>query len=105
MQRWLDSIADLLQGTSSGVDPENHTDCMQDLGEVLAQEKNFTAGFEELKTLDPLLVDFTDAAVMSGFRTKVQSMQMMKSELKQQVDSYREVLQRYVLIIKKKNQI
>lgn len=98
MQKWLDSVADLLQGTGSGVDPENHTDCMQDLEEVLAQEKNFTAGLEELKTLDPLLVDWMDAAVMSGFRKKVQTMQTMKSELKQQVDAYREVLQRFVLI-------
>lgn len=99
MQKWLDSVAGLLHGTGSGVDPENLSDCMQDLEEVVAQEKNFTAGFEELKTLDPLLVDYIDAAVMSELREMIQSMQVKKTELKHEVDAYREVLQRYVLLL------
>lgn len=94
MQKWLHSVADLLHGTGSGVDPENLSDCVQDLEEVVAQEKNFTAGSEELKALDPLLVDYIDAMGMSELREKIRSMHVKKTELKHQVDAYREVLQR-----------
>ncbi|CAI5683845.1 unnamed protein product [Oreochromis niloticus] len=94
MQKWLDSAAALLQRATTGVELENQPDCAQDLEEILAQEKNFKAGLEEFRTLDPLLVDFLEAGVMSGLREKVNAMQLRSTEVKQQVDTYREVLER-----------
>jgi len=97
MQKWLNSAAALLHGATSGVELDNHTDCLRDLQETSAQENNFAAGVEELMTLDPLLTDFVEAGVMSGLREKVQAMQLRRIEVKQQVEAYREVLQRCVL--------
>lgn len=96
MQKWLDSAAAVLQGASSGVELENQTDCVQDLEEISAQEKNFTAGLEEMRTLDPLLEEFMEAGAMSE---KVEAMQLRNREVKQQLDAYREVLQRCVLML------
>lgn len=75
---------------------ENQTDCVQDLEEISAQEKNFTAGLEDLGTLDPLLEDFMEARAMSELREKVEAMQLRNTEVKQQLDAYREELQRCV---------
>ncbi|KAG7239212.1 hypothetical protein INR49_029965 [Caranx melampygus] len=94
MQKWLESAAVLLQRGSSGVELENQTDCVQDLEEISVQEKSFTAGLDELRVLDPLLVDFMEPGVMSGLRETVETMQMRNTEVKQQLDAYREVLQR-----------
>lgn len=77
---------------------ENQTDCMRDLEEISAQEKNFTAGLEELRTWEPLLVNFVDTEVMSKLVEKVEAMQLRKTEVKQQLEAYREVQQRYVLM-------
>ncbi|XP_074471039.1 nesprin-1-like isoform X4 [Sebastes fasciatus] len=93
MQKCLDSAAALLQRASSGVDLENQTDCAQDLEDLSAQEKNFTAGLEELRTLDPLLEDFMEAGAMGELREKVEAMLLRNTEVKQQLDAYREVLQ------------
>ncbi len=78
---------------------ENRTDCVRDLEEISAQEKNFPAGFEELRTLDPLLEDFMEAVAMSELREKVEAMQLRKTEVKQQLDAYGGVLQRCVLVL------
>ncbi|MED6283585.1 hypothetical protein CHARACLAT_010424, partial [Characodon lateralis] len=94
MQEWLDKIATLLHETRSGVEIEFHKDCMRDLEIILAQETNFTTSSEEIKTLDPLLVDLVEGGVLKQIRKKIQSMQQMKKEVKLQVDVYREVLQR-----------
>ncbi|XP_039981881.1 nesprin-1-like isoform X4 [Xiphias gladius] len=94
MQKWLDSAAALLQRVSSEVELENHTDCMLDLEEISAQEKRFTAGLEEQRTLDSLLVDFMEPRVMSGLREKVEKLHLRNTEVKHQLDAYREVLQR-----------
>ncbi|XP_063352154.1 nesprin-1 isoform X7 [Pelmatolapia mariae] len=94
MQKWLDSAAALLQRATTGVELENQADCAQDLEEILAKEKNFKAGLDEFGTLDPLLVDFLEAGVMRGLREKVNTMQLRSTEVKQQVDTYREVLER-----------
>lgn len=98
MQKWLDSAAALLQRVSSEVELENHTDCMLDLEEISAQEKRFTAGLEEQRTLDSLLVDFMEPRVMSGLREKVEKLHLRNTEVKHQLDAYREVLQRCVLM-------
>lgn len=97
MQKWLDSAAALLQRVTTGVELENQADCAQDLEEILAKEKNFKAGLQEFGTLDPLLVDFLEAGVMSGLREKVNTMQLRRTKVQQQVDTYREVLERCVL--------
>lgn len=97
MQEWLDSTAALLHGASSGVELENLTGLMRDLEETSAQEKNFAAGLEEMRTLDSLLVDFLKAGVISELREKVQAVQLRSTEVKQQVDAYRGMLQRCVL--------
>lgn len=96
MQKWLESAAVLLQMGSSGVELENQADGVQDLEEISVQEKNFTAGLEELRALDPLLVDLMEPGVMTGLRETVETMQMRNTEVKQQLDAYREVLQRCV---------
>ena len=96
MQKWLDSAAALPLRASSGLELENQTDCVRDLEEIKAQEKSFTVALEELRTLDPLLVDFTEPGVRSG--EKVEKMQLKNTEVKHQLDAYREVLQRCVLM-------
>lgn len=88
----------LLQRATSGVELENQADCTRDLEEISNEEKSFTAGFEECRALDPLLVDFVEAGVMSGLRGNVQALQLRSTEVKQQVDAYREVLLRWVFI-------
>lgn len=93
MHTWLDSAASVLQRVSSGVE----TDCVQDLEEISAQEESFTAGLEELRSLDPLLGEFMPAETTSELRQKVEAMQNRKTEVKQQLDGYRDVLQRCVL--------
>ncbi|XP_071335456.1 nesprin-1 isoform X2 [Trachinotus anak] len=98
MQAWLDSAAVLLQRASSGVELEDQSDCVRDLEEISAQEKSFTAGLEELRALDPLLGDFMESGVMSGLREKVETMQMRNTEVKHQLDAYREVLQRCTVL-------
>ncbi|XP_027896443.1 nesprin-1 isoform X8 [Xiphophorus couchianus] len=94
MREWLDNVSTLLHETRSGVEIENRKDRMQNVEEILAQEKNFTTSAEEIRTLDPLLVDFVEAEELKQIRTKIQSMQQMKEEVTQQVEAYREVLQR-----------
>ncbi|XP_031731325.1 nesprin-1 isoform X8 [Anarrhichthys ocellatus] len=93
MQKCLDSAAALLQRASSGVDLENQTDCVWDVDDISAQEKNFTTGLEELRTLDPLLEDFMKTEAMGEFREKVEAMLLRNTEVKQQLDVYREMLQ------------
>lgn len=99
MQTWLDSAAAVLQRASSGVELENQTDCARDLEEISAKEKNFTAGFGELRTLDPLLDDFMEAVAMSELREKVEAMRLRNTEVRQQLDAYGDVLQRCVLVL------
>uniref|UniRef100_A0A3P8TBY5 Spectrin repeat containing nuclear envelope protein 1 n=1 Tax=Amphiprion percula TaxID=161767 RepID=A0A3P8TBY5_AMPPE len=94
MQIGSDSAEALLQRASSGVELENQTDCERDLEEFSAQQKISTAALEELRALDLLLVDFVEAGVMSVLREKTQAMQLKNTEVKQQVDAYREVLRR-----------
>lgn len=77
---------------------DSQTDCVRDLEEISAQEKSFTAGVDELRTLDPLLVDLMELGVMSGLREKVETMQQRKTEVKHQLDAHREVLHRCVLM-------
>ncbi|XP_049914520.1 nesprin-1 [Epinephelus moara] len=93
MQKCLDSAAAVLQRASSGVDLENQTDCAQDLEDISAQEKSFTAGLEELRTLDPLLEDFMEAGAMGELRKKVEAVLLRNTEVKQHLDTYRDVLQ------------
>ncbi|CAJ1078482.1 nesprin-1 [Xyrichtys novacula] len=92
-QTWLDSAAAVLQRASSGVELENQTDCVHDLEEILVQEKDFTAGLEELKTLDPLLEEIMQTRVMSELREKVKAVHLRWTEVKQQLEAHREVLQ------------
>lgn len=97
MQKWLDSAVALLQRTSSGIDPDNHSDCLLELDEILDQEKSFTAGLDQLKTLNLLLVDFMETEEMSNLRHKVETVRLRDTDVKQQLDAHREVLQRCVL--------
>lgn len=98
MQKCLDCAADFLQRASLGVELEKQTDCMRDLEEISAQENNFTTVLEELRTWEPLLADFVDTEVMSDLREKVEAMQLRNTEVKQQLEAYREVQQRCVLM-------
>ncbi|XP_037304616.2 nesprin-1 isoform X8 [Pungitius pungitius] len=93
MQTCLDSAAALLQRASSGVDLENQADCVWEVEDVSAWETNFTTGFEELSTLDPLLENFIKAEAMGEFREKVMAMLLRNTEIKKQLDAYREMLQ------------
>lgn len=99
MHTWLDSAASVLQRASLGVELENQTDCVRDLEEISARENNFTAALEELRSLNPQLEDFMQAGAMSELREKVEATQLRKTEVKQQLDAYREVLQRCVLVL------
>lgn len=98
MQTCLDSAAALLQRNSSGVDLENQADCVWEVEDVSAWETNFTTGLEELSTLDPLLEDFVKEEAMGEFREKVKAMLLRNTEVKQQLDAYRQMLQRCVLL-------
>lgn len=98
MQTWLDSAAAVLQRASSGVELQHHKDCVHELEEISAQEKNFTAGLEELRTLNPLLEDFMEAGAIGDLREKVEAMQQRNTEVNQQLGAYRGVLQRCVLV-------
>ncbi|XP_068610253.1 nesprin-1 [Brachionichthys hirsutus] len=93
MQTWLDSATAVLQRSSSGVPLENQADCVQDLQEISAQEKNFTAGLQEFRNVDPLLEDLMETGAMSEPRGNVDAMQLKNTELNQQLDAYRAVLQ------------
>lgn len=97
MRIWLDCTTAVLQRASSGVELENQTDCAEELEDVLAQETHFTAGLEEQRSLHPLLADFMDAGVMRELRESLDAMQLRKAEVKQQLDAYRERLQRCVI--------
>lgn len=77
---------------------ESQTDCARDLDEISAQEKTFTAGLMELRALDPVLENFTEAGAMSELREKVEALQLRKTETERQMDAYREVLQRCVSV-------
>lgn len=95
MQEWLDKAATLLHETRSGVEIENHKGCIRELEEILAQVESFTTSAEEIETLDPMLVDFVEPAVLKQLGKKIKSMQQMKEKTIHQVEAYREVLQRY----------
>lgn len=69
---------------------------MQDLEKILAQEKDFTAALEELKTLDPLVEEFMQTEPMRELREKVKQLNLRQTELKQQLGAHRKVLQRCV---------
>ncbi|CAB1447010.1 unnamed protein product, partial [Pleuronectes platessa] len=97
MQKWLDSAAALLLRASSGLELENHTDCVRDLEEISAEEKSFTVALEELRTLDPLLVDVTEPGVRCGEKD-AEKMQLKNTEVKHQLEAYREVLQRCAVL-------
>lgn len=97
MHTWLDSATAVLQRASTGVELENQTHCAEELEDVLAHETHFTAGLEEQRSLNPLLADFMEAAVMSKLRENLDAMQLRKAEVKQQLEAYTELLQRCVL--------
>lgn len=97
MHTWLDSATAVLQRASTGVELENQTDCVEELEDVLAQETHFTAGLEEQRSLNPLLADFMEAGVMSELRESLDAVQLRKTEVKQQLDAYTELLQGCVL--------
>lgn len=99
MQKWLDSAAALLQKASSGVELEKQTECVQELAEMTNQEQNFTAALEELKSLNPLLMNFMESGAMEELRQNVETMQLRKTDVKQQLDAHREVHQRCVSIL------
>lgn len=96
MQTWLDLAAAALQRAGAGVDLENQADCKQDLEEIAAQERNFTAGLQDLGTLDPLLADFVEAGAMAELRGKSEAMRRKNTEVKQQLEAYKEELRRWV---------
>lgn len=77
---------------------ESQTDCAQDLDEISAKEKTFTAGLMELRALDPVLGNFIEAGAMSELREKVEALQLRKTETERQMGAYREVLQRCVSV-------
>lgn len=97
MHTWLDCATVVLQRASTGVELENQTDCMEDLEDALARETHFTAGLAEQRSLNPLLGDFMEVGVMSKLRENLDAMQLRKTEVKQQLVSYRELLQRCVV--------
>lgn len=97
MHKCLDWAAEFLQRASRGAELDNQTGCMLDLEELSAQEKNFTAGLEELSTWEPLLVDIVDTDVMNKLREEVESMRLRSTEIKRQLEAYREVQKRCVL--------
>lgn len=97
MHTWLDCATAVLQRASTGVELDNQTDCVEELEDVLAQETDFTAGLEEQRSLNPLLADFMEAGVMSKLLENLDAMQLRKAEVKEQLDAYIELLQRYVL--------
>ena len=98
---WLDSAASLLQRASLGVELQSQTDCVRDLEEIYARENNFTAASEELRSLSPQLEDFMQAGAMNELREKVEATQLRKTQVRQQLDAYREVLQRCVSVFSK----
>lgn len=95
---WLDSAGALLQRASLGVELEIQTDCIRDLDGILSQEQSLTAALEELRTLDPLLEHFMEAGAMSKLREELKAMRLRDIEVKQQLEAYRELLQRCVFI-------
>lgn len=72
------------------------TDCLLELGELSAQEKNITAGFEELRCPEPLLVDVVDADVMSKHREEMKATQLRSRDVSRQLDATGDVLRRCV---------
>lgn len=86
----------VLQRASLGVELENQTDCVRDLDEIAGQEKTFAAGLMELKALDPLLVNVVQSGAMSELRENVEALQLRKAEAEQQMEAFREALQRCV---------
>ncbi|XP_067337447.1 nesprin-1 isoform X16 [Channa argus] len=94
MQKWLDSAATFLPKSSFGVELENQTGVMQEMTEIVAQGKSFTAGLEELRTLNSLLVEFMEPGVMSGLGENIETMEQRNTDVKQQLDAYSEVLHR-----------
>lgn len=94
MHTWLDSAVSVLQRASSGVERESQTDCVRDLDEVAAQEKAFAAGLMELRALDPVLVNVVQSGAMSELRENAEALQLRKAEAEQQMESFREALQR-----------
>lgn len=96
MHTWLDSAVSVLQRASSGVELESQTDCARDLDEISAQEKTFTAGLMELRALDPVLVNVVESGAMSELRENAEALQLRKAEAEQQMEAFREALQRCV---------
>ncbi|XP_026174038.1 nesprin-1 isoform X1 [Mastacembelus armatus] len=94
VQKWLDSAVALLQKASFGLEVENQTDYVQELAEISDEENSFTAALEELRTLNPLLEEFMEPGAMGGLRDNVETTQLRNTDVKQQLDAYRDVLQR-----------
>lgn len=98
MHTWLDSAGSVLQRTSSGVELESQTDGVRELDEISAQETTFTAGLMELRALDPALVNVIEPGAMSELRQNLESLQLRKAEAVQQMEAFKEALQRCVSV-------
>lgn len=98
MHTWLDSATSVLHRASSGVELESQTDCVRELDEISAQEKTFTAGLMELRALDAVLVNVIESGAMSELRENAEALQLRKAEAEQQMEAFREALQRCVSV-------
>ncbi|CAL9692474.1 unnamed protein product [Knipowitschia caucasica] len=93
-QKWVDCAAAFLQRANAGLELENHTDWMQDLEEITAQEKDLTAALDELQIVDPLLVKIVDSVEMRKVHEQVEAIKLRKVEANQLLDVHRNTLKR-----------
>ncbi|XP_057678025.1 nesprin-1 isoform X5 [Corythoichthys intestinalis] len=90
MQKCLDSAADLLQHTTTGVELEHLADLMHNLEEIDDQGKNLKDLLEEMKTSEHLV----NTQVMSELTGEVKAMQLRSEEIRLQVEASRQAHER-----------
>ena len=92
---WLEDAVSFLQQASLGVDVENYEECLRQQGDIMATEQEFLIHLEELQTLLPQLENVVNPTAKDQLRLSVESAKQRGVEVRDQLQSHQDVLQRY----------
>ena len=92
---WLEDAVSFLQQASLGVDVENYEECLRQQGDIMATEQEFLIHLEELQTLLPQLENVVNPTAKDQLWLSVESAKQRGVEVRDQLQSHQDVLQRY----------
>lgn len=92
---WLEDAVSFLQQASLGVDVENYEECLRQHEDIMASEQDFLCVLQELEDLPPQLEKLVNPSAGEQLRLSVESAQQRGVEVRDQLQSHQDVLNRY----------